>query len=253
MPTIPAVGLGERRALARAQGPDARHRSSSGSPRSAVTVPLVGGARRLVASTYRIEAADLVARAAGIAARPGVTRATGSSSRHPTATACSSRRLAVARAGGVAVPVNPQDGRRRDRARRRPTPTRSTRIDDFDELSRGRRRPTRRRPSTLVEVAVLFYTSGTTGKPKGAQLSHRALVGTCGCRRAGCPRGSSQRGCGERHAGRPRRRLHDARADGVAGRAASTCCRGSGPTDALDAIEQRRADDVRRRARRCTA
>ena len=30
------------------------------------------------------------------------------------------------------------------------------------------------------DVAVLFYTSGTTGKPKGAELTHRALVGRVG-------------------------------------------------------------------------
>ncbi len=27
------------------------------------------------------------------------------------------------------------------------------------------------------DVAALFYTSGTTGKPKGVELSHRSLVG----------------------------------------------------------------------------
>src|SRR5205807_7827221 len=28
------------------------------------------------------------------------------------------------------------------------------------------------------DVAGVFYTSGTTGKPKGAELSHRALLGS---------------------------------------------------------------------------
>src|SRR5690606_34210241 len=32
-------------------------------------------------------------------------------------------------------------------------------------------------PAEPGEVAALFYTSGTTGKPKGAALTHRALVG----------------------------------------------------------------------------
>src|SRR4051812_37809642 len=32
-------------------------------------------------------------------------------------------------------------------------------------------------PVESSDVAALFYTSGTTGKPKGAELTHRALVG----------------------------------------------------------------------------
>lgn len=32
-------------------------------------------------------------------------------------------------------------------------------------------------PATPGEVAALFYTSGTTGKPKGAELTHRGLLG----------------------------------------------------------------------------
>ncbi|MGQ0433162.1 MAG: class I adenylate-forming enzyme family protein [Microthrixaceae bacterium] len=32
-------------------------------------------------------------------------------------------------------------------------------------------------PAEVGDVAALFYTSGTTGKPKGAALTHRALVG----------------------------------------------------------------------------
>jgi long-chain acyl-CoA synthetase len=32
-------------------------------------------------------------------------------------------------------------------------------------------------PAEPADVAALFYTSGTTGKPKGAALTHRALVG----------------------------------------------------------------------------
>ncbi len=33
-------------------------------------------------------------------------------------------------------------------------------------------------PASVGDVAALFYTSGTTGKPKGAELTHGALVGT---------------------------------------------------------------------------
>lgn len=87
--------------------------------------------------------------------------------------------LAVARAGGLPAPVNPQ--------------MRSVEIDHViadsgatlvirsgDELDTGagsRTPPVPPYPAHPGEVAALFYTSGTTGRPKGAELTHRALVG----------------------------------------------------------------------------
>lgn len=35
-------------------------------------------------------------------------------------------------------------------------------------------------PAHAADVAAIFYTSGTTGRPKGARLTHRALVGQAG-------------------------------------------------------------------------
>jgi acyl-CoA synthetase (AMP-forming)/AMP-acid ligase II len=43
-------------------------------------------------------------------------------------------------------------------------------VDGFDPLTDAV-------PADPGDVAALFYTSGTTGKPKGAALSHQALVG----------------------------------------------------------------------------
>ena len=84
---------------------------------------------------------------------------------------------AVARAGGVAVPVNPKM-----------QPAEIDHVVDDSAAALVVRDTVELEPAPgdeLVEavatdpddVAALFYTSGTTGKPKGAELTHRALVG----------------------------------------------------------------------------
>jgi acyl-CoA synthetase (AMP-forming)/AMP-acid ligase II len=83
--------------------------------------------------------------------------------------------LAVSRAGGIPVPVN---------AQMRPDEIEHVRVDagaslllrSADELE-GAAPLDDAVPAAADDVAALFYTSGTTGSPKGAALSHAALVG----------------------------------------------------------------------------
>lgn len=86
--------------------------------------------------------------------------------------------LAVCRAGGLAVPVN---------SHMRPDEIdhvvadsgASLVVRSASELGDGE--PLGGAAAAKVDdVAALFYTSGTTGKPKGAQLTHRALIGSLG-------------------------------------------------------------------------
>jgi long-chain acyl-CoA synthetase len=130
-----------------------------------------------------VGAADLVAKLAGrVAERAAkgerVVIAT------PNGYALFLASLAVARAGAVAVPVNPK--MRDDEIGHVIADSGADLvIRDLAELEGSD--PV---PAAAVDpgdVAVLFYTSGTTGKPKGVELTHRALVGGAGANAAALP------------------------------------------------------------------
>ncbi len=87
--------------------------------------------------------------------------------------------LAVSRVGGLPAPVNPQmSDAEVDLVIEDSGATLV--IRDVAELETGkgsRSAPTTSARPAPGDVAALFYTSGTTGRPKGAELTHRALVG----------------------------------------------------------------------------
>jgi acyl-CoA synthetase (AMP-forming)/AMP-acid ligase II len=83
--------------------------------------------------------------------------------------------LAAARAGAIPVPINEQmrpdeiDHVMRDSGARLIVRS-PNEVDGHDPLVVAE-------PAHPDDIAALFYTSGTTGKPKGVELTHRALVG----------------------------------------------------------------------------
>jgi long-chain acyl-CoA synthetase len=139
----------------------------------------VHGNRRLVTDqdgaqlTYRQAAKRVNRWAAGIRAQtaPGDRVVINTTNNYEQFLLC----LAASRAGCIGAPVNPQ--MRADEVAHvvadagAALVVRSVHQVDHPEALGD---PV---PTSVDDVAALFYTSGTTGSPKGAELTHRALIG----------------------------------------------------------------------------
>jgi acyl-CoA synthetase (AMP-forming)/AMP-acid ligase II len=127
----------------------------------------VGGATR----TYR-EAADVVARwSAGVGVPAGGRVVVALPNGYDQLLAC----MAVARAGAVPVPLN--DKMRPDEVDHVVSDSGADRVVRAAEDLEG---GTSTEPAPPAEIAAIFYTSGTTGWPKGARLTDRAILGSLG-------------------------------------------------------------------------
>lgn len=124
--------------------------------------------------SYR-QAAKRVARwAGGVAARttPGDVVVVSTPNGYEQLLLC----LAVARAGAIPAPVN--DGMRVDEIDHVIEDSGASLVIRSAHEVDGHEPLERSVTAAGHDIAALFYTSGTTGKPKGAALTHDALVGT---------------------------------------------------------------------------
>ena len=123
------------------------------------------------------QASDLVNRwAGGIAARigPGDRVVLAVPNGYALLLLC----LAVSRAGGIAVPVNAR--MRGDEIEHVVEDSGAALVIRDAADVEGSPPLTVAAPGDEDDVAAIFYTSGTTGKPKGARLTHRGLIGSLG-------------------------------------------------------------------------
>jgi long-chain acyl-CoA synthetase len=139
----------------------------------------IRGDRRLVEEAdgrtfTQAEAAHLVDRLAGALAaqvQPGDRVVIATANTYDQFLGC----LAACRAGAVAVPVNT---RMRDEEVEHVVADAEAHVvvRDLAELD-GAEPLGRSRAGEPTDTAMLFYTSGTTGKPKGVALTHKGLIG----------------------------------------------------------------------------